>query len=539
MSVLIQSPAQMVSTTKHAPKTHASDAGLSFREALISREQSKPDSSVTKTEHKETTTSVDAQTRENAKNEKTSHEETSVTHEKKEVTRESDSEIMPKDTSQPLIVDNSNDTLSLRGEITLDTAAEIDLNNDLTSKFVDITDLTHEEAVELKTDTTINSDLTVKISTEGTDDTKALEHKNLDLTSNIVAKAPKAETTKELELAQTDGAEHLAFDDSTELSTDDDEVETTIVANHLDTPTSKIQSKISTEEDTKATIIDTPEMLTAQPELVSKTSSYSSNKKDAETKSAEPVLAEDKAEASDTRISSSDNNRDNNRDIEEKDNRSDLSLSNSDTKQKKDQVTSSESKIAPKDRNPHKEGGNSNKDVTSNLSKDDFSPTYHPKSDLKFAASKDISTRETDDNSSAAPSPQDQIRLQVTNAFKKGITRINLQLTPEHLGRVDVEIITNSKGKSVLSIIVQKPSTLELIKSDATILDAVRESLGTDLQMHMGLHDDNASNNMEKGYGNASRRNFTETKETLTAVKQVDRNAPNHIISENKVDIYR
>ena len=74
-----------------------------------------------------------------------------------------------------------------------------------------------------------------------------------------------------------------------------------------------------------------------------------------------------------------------------------------------------------------------------------------------------------------------QIRTQIQRAVKEGVQRINIQLRPLELGRVDVQIDKAADGKITLTIAPEKIDTLELLQRDSSSLQQSLQNAGLDV----------------------------------------------------------
>ena len=74
-----------------------------------------------------------------------------------------------------------------------------------------------------------------------------------------------------------------------------------------------------------------------------------------------------------------------------------------------------------------------------------------------------------------------QIRTQIQRAVSDGVQRINIQLRPLELGRVDVQIDKAADGKITLTIAPEKIDTLELLQRDSSSLQQSLQNAGLDV----------------------------------------------------------
>ena len=71
-----------------------------------------------------------------------------------------------------------------------------------------------------------------------------------------------------------------------------------------------------------------------------------------------------------------------------------------------------------------------------------------------------------------------QLSVKIQNAHRNDQTRINIQLRPAELGRVDVQIETLGNGKLQLTIAPDKADTLQLLQRDASTLQQSLQDAG-------------------------------------------------------------
>ncbi len=80
----------------------------------------------------------------------------------------------------------------------------------------------------------------------------------------------------------------------------------------------------------------------------------------------------------------------------------------------------------------------------------------------------------------APPQPpvSEQISVQISKAVKAGIDRIDIQLRPKELGRVDVRLELAADGRVNATVTVDNRETLELLKTDARGLEKALDDAG-------------------------------------------------------------
>jgi hypothetical protein len=65
----------------------------------------------------------------------------------------------------------------------------------------------------------------------------------------------------------------------------------------------------------------------------------------------------------------------------------------------------------------------------------------------------------------------DQINVQISKAAKEGLDKITVQMRPEALGRVEVQLKLGSEGQLSAHIVADRPETLEALKRDSSQLE--------------------------------------------------------------------
>ncbi|MFM9891145.1 MAG: flagellar hook-length control protein FliK [Rickettsiales bacterium] len=72
----------------------------------------------------------------------------------------------------------------------------------------------------------------------------------------------------------------------------------------------------------------------------------------------------------------------------------------------------------------------------------------------------------------------EQVHVAVARASKDGIDQITIQLSPEHLGRVEVKFHTNAEGQTLISFIADRPDTFDALSRDARSLETALQESG-------------------------------------------------------------
>jgi len=148
----------------------------------------------------------------------------------------------------------------------------------------------------------------------------------------------------------------------------------------------------------------------------------------------------------------------------------------------------------------------------------------------------------------AAPNPHaqhraavtEQVNVQITKAIANGIDKINIQLRPAHLGRIDVQLEMASDGRVSAVVSADNKDTLDLLKQDSRELErAMREAglnMGSgDLSFNLrenGGQSQGGAETAGRGQGSGPLTN----EPTLDELLEAGASRPN-IISEDRVDI--
>ncbi len=78
----------------------------------------------------------------------------------------------------------------------------------------------------------------------------------------------------------------------------------------------------------------------------------------------------------------------------------------------------------------------------------------------------------------AHPPVAEQISVQISKAVKAGVDRIDIQLRPKELGRIDVRLELTGDGRVSATVTVDNRETLELLKTDARGLEKALDDAG-------------------------------------------------------------
>ncbi|MFO1188011.1 MAG: flagellar hook-length control protein FliK [Alphaproteobacteria bacterium] len=86
----------------------------------------------------------------------------------------------------------------------------------------------------------------------------------------------------------------------------------------------------------------------------------------------------------------------------------------------------------------------------------------------------------------------DQVAIHIRHAAAAGLDKIRIQLWPEHLGRVDIELEVHESGSVKATVLSDRPETLDLLQRDSRSLDRALQDAGlkTDSNsLHFASHD--------------------------------------------------
>lgn len=121
----------------------------------------------------------------------------------------------------------------------------------------------------------------------------------------------------------------------------------------------------------------------------------------------------------------------------------------------------------------------------------------------------------------AQKTPAEQLQMQIAKAVKDGSHNITIQLEPQSLGKVDIRMDIGVEGRLHMTMLVDRPETLDLLRNDARSLErALNEaglktdssSLSFDLR---GQQQQQFGQEKQGQYGQFSLNQNTETTESL------------------------
>jgi flagellar hook-length control protein FliK len=77
-----------------------------------------------------------------------------------------------------------------------------------------------------------------------------------------------------------------------------------------------------------------------------------------------------------------------------------------------------------------------------------------------------------------AQTPADQVLVQIKNAAANGLSQIKIQLQPEDLGKVTVQLVTTPDGKTGVTVTADSRQTLSMLQSEARSLESALRDIG-------------------------------------------------------------
>jgi flagellar hook-length control protein FliK len=78
----------------------------------------------------------------------------------------------------------------------------------------------------------------------------------------------------------------------------------------------------------------------------------------------------------------------------------------------------------------------------------------------------------------ANATPADQVMVQIKNAAEAGQSSIKIQLQPADLGKVTVQMVTGSDGKTGVTITADSRQTLSMLQTEARSLESALRNIG-------------------------------------------------------------
>lgn len=74
----------------------------------------------------------------------------------------------------------------------------------------------------------------------------------------------------------------------------------------------------------------------------------------------------------------------------------------------------------------------------------------------------------------------EQVAVRIGQAIADGVQRLNIQLHPRELGRIEVRLDVSESGRLSATIVVERPDTLELLQKDSRDLERALQQAGLD-----------------------------------------------------------
>lgn len=136
-----------------------------------------------------------------------------------------------------------------------------------------------------------------------------------------------------------------------------------------------------------------------------------------------------------------------------------------------------------------------------------------------------------------------QISVNITKAIADGLDRINIQLRPEELGRVEVRLEVNKNGRVSAQVLVDRPETLELLRNDSRNLEKALQDAGFDtgagdLSFDLRQQEQNGDGEKNGSATASSGDSDGDAGDTEAQLAQMILNGePLSIISKDRVDI--
>ncbi len=139
-----------------------------------------------------------------------------------------------------------------------------------------------------------------------------------------------------------------------------------------------------------------------------------------------------------------------------------------------------------------------------------------------------------------------QISVNITKAIANGLDKISINLRPESLGRVEVQLEVGKNGKVTATIIADRPEALELLRNDSRNLERALQDAGLNAKsadLNFSLRDQNENSNEAKpdsqmaedtDEGDAEEQDGTPEAELAARLLNGEMD---QIISEKRIDI--
>ncbi|MEG3618314.1 flagellar hook-length control protein FliK [Magnetovibrio sp. PR-2] len=135
----------------------------------------------------------------------------------------------------------------------------------------------------------------------------------------------------------------------------------------------------------------------------------------------------------------------------------------------------------------------------------------------------------------------EQVNVQIQKAIAGGMDKINIQLKPAHLGRVDIQLEMASDGRVTAVVSADNKDTLDLLKQDSRELEKAMREAGLqmnsgDLSFNLRENGENAQGGQETA-GSGSGMGPLSNEPTLEELLEQSANGSPQIISDDRVDI--
>jgi hypothetical protein len=136
----------------------------------------------------------------------------------------------------------------------------------------------------------------------------------------------------------------------------------------------------------------------------------------------------------------------------------------------------------------------------------------------------------------------DQVTVQITKALKAGADKINIQLKPASLGRVDVQLEMAQDGRVTATIMADSRETLDMLKNGARDLTRALNSAGLQANsqdLNFSLRENAQQHMADKGNGKNEQLDFNDAPDLPTDVDDMvlAEGAANRILEDGRIDI--
>ena len=133
----------------------------------------------------------------------------------------------------------------------------------------------------------------------------------------------------------------------------------------------------------------------------------------------------------------------------------------------------------------------------------------------------------------------DQVTVQITKAINSGADKINIQLKPASLGRVDVQLEVGHDGRAIAVITADNKDTLDLLQKNARDLEQALEDAGLQmdqdsLSFNLREQEEQADEDAGAGLADSGRGEDEYEDDDLMAAKY---RYGDGIVTDTKIDI--